>query len=128
MHPKEQLIEWLGDAYAMEKGLCDTLKRHADEAGDHPDLQGAIPQHLQETERHASELENALKSLDESTSAIKTGLARAGGLFGGLSTMAAADTMVKNALSEYATEHFEIACYRSLIAAAKELGETSTTT
>jgi len=33
------------------------------------------------------------------------------------------DEIVKNFLSDYAAEQFEIACYRSLVAAAEELGQ-----
>lgn len=34
------------------------------------------------------------------------------------------DELVKNCLAYSASEHFEIACYRSLIAAAHETGQT----
>jgi ferritin-like metal-binding protein YciE len=40
----------------------------------------------------------------------------------GVSTGMASDELVKNMLADYATEHFEMACYRSLIAAGEELG------
>jgi ferritin-like metal-binding protein YciE len=44
----------------------------------------------------------------------------------GMSTGAAEDELVKNALSDYAAEQFEVASYRSLIAAAEELGDQET--
>lgn len=41
----------------------------------------------------------------------------------GLMHSAVTDEVIKNALSGYAFEHFEIASYKSLIAFANELGE-----
>ena len=44
----------------------------------------------------------------------------------GLATGLAKDELVKNVLHDYGTEHFEIACYTSLAAAAEELGDQET--
>ncbi len=44
----------------------------------------------------------------------------------GMATGLAKDELVKNALHDYGTEHFEIACYTSLAAAAEELGDQET--
>ena len=44
-------------------------------------------------------------------------------VIGGVESLATApfrDELVKNALMDYASEHFEIACYRALITAARE--------
>ena len=46
------------------------------------------------------------------------------GFFQGRSTGAAPDELVKNALADYAAEHFEIACYRALITGARAIGAT----
>lgn len=43
-----------------------------------------------------------------------------------MSTATAEDKMIKNSLADYATEHFEIASYRALIAAADAVGEEET--
>jgi ferritin-like metal-binding protein YciE len=43
-----------------------------------------------------------------------------------LSTGPAQDEMVKNALADFAAENFEVASYRSLIAAAQDLGDQQT--
>ena len=40
--------------------------------------------------------------------------------------MPAKDTVVKNALGDYAAENFEVACYTSLIAAAERVGDHET--
>jgi ferritin-like metal-binding protein YciE len=38
----------------------------------------------------------------------------------------AKDELIKNTLHDYGTEHFEIACYTSLSAAAEDLGDQET--
>jgi ferritin-like metal-binding protein YciE len=52
-------------------------------------------------------------------------VSKLGNLAAGLLTSAAPDTVVKNAIADYAAAHFEIACYTLLIATATELGEAS---
>ena len=44
----------------------------------------------------------------------------------GLASGPARDTAIKDCLAGIAAEHFEIACYRSLIAAAEQLGDMET--
>ncbi|HEX2282675.1 MAG TPA: DUF892 family protein, partial [Thermomicrobiales bacterium] len=60
------------------------------------------------------------------TSAVKSGMASVMGAVQGMTTMVAEDDVLKNALHDYGTEHFEIACYTSLIAAAENLGDQET--
>ena len=53
-------------------------------------------------------------------------MGKIGGFFRGISTGMAKDEVVKNALTDYAAEHFEIAGYTSLIAAAQAIGVQQT--
>jgi len=53
-------------------------------------------------------------------------MGKIGGFFQGISTGMTKDEMVKNALTDYASEHFEIACYTSLIAAAQAIDDQQT--
>jgi ferritin-like metal-binding protein YciE len=119
---KETLLSWLNDAYSMEKGLVQVLENHADDAKDHPEAYRKISEHLELTRRHADMVEQCIARLGGSTSTLKTALGTVSGFFQGRSTGAAPDELVKNALSDYAAEHFEIACYRALIVAARSLG------
>lgn len=122
--PRETLISWLNDAYALERSLVEVLENHAKDAKDHPQMAQRISQHLEETKMHAERVKECVERLGGSTSSVKTALGKVTGFFQGISTGAAPDELVKNALSDYAAEHFEIASYRALIAAARELGET----
>lgn len=59
--------------------------------------------------------------LGEKPSTIKSAMGNVMGMVQGASSGMFRDELVKNVLSDYASEHFEIACYRSLISAAEEL-------
>src|SRR3954465_15503871 len=122
--PRETLIGWLNDAYAMEKGLVQVLENHADDGKDRPEMYRKIAQHLEQTKMHADRVRECVERLGGSTSTVKTAMGAVSGFFQGRSTGASPDELVKNALSDYAAEHFEIASYTALIVAARALGET----
>jgi ferritin-like metal-binding protein YciE len=123
MTKREQLIAWLGDAHAMEVGIVSTLEKHAADAKGQPKVRGAITKHLSETKKHATAMKQALASLGGSHPVIREGISKVVNLVAGLGTSAVKDTPVKNAIADFATEHFEIACYTSLFLTATELGE-----
>jgi ferritin-like metal-binding protein YciE len=85
-----------------------------------------IQQHLEQTRHHAELVKGCIDRLGGSTSTVKSAMGKIGGFFQGVSTGMAKDEMVKNALSDYASEQFEIACYTSLIAAAQAIGDQQT--
>jgi ferritin-like metal-binding protein YciE len=123
--PRETLISWLNDAYALERSLVEVLENHAKDAREFsPQMAQRMTQHLEETRMHAERVKECVERLGGSTSTMKTAMGKVTGFFQGMSTGAAPDELVKNALSDYAAEHFEIASYRALIVAARELGET----
>lgn len=121
--PRETLIGWLNDAYAMEKGLVQVLENHANDVKDRPEMYRKIAQHLEQTKMHAERVRECVERLGGSVSTVKTAMGAVSGFFQARSTGASPDELVKNALSDYAAEHFEIASYRALITAARLLGE-----
>ncbi len=121
--PRETLIGWLNDAYAMEKGLVQVLENHANDVKDRPEMYRRIAQHLEETKMHAERVRDCVKRLGGDVSTVKTAMGAVSGFFQGRSTGASPDELVKNALADYASEHLEIASYRALIVAARALGE-----
>jgi ferritin-like metal-binding protein YciE len=120
---RDQLIIWLNDAYAMEKALEEVLERHAKDAEGHPDVHARIMRHIDETRGQAATVRGCIESLGGSPSSAKNALAGIFGAMQGMATKPAKDTMVKNALADFATEQFEIACYKALIQSARALGE-----
>lgn len=123
---KKVLLAWLNDAYSMEKGLIPVLENHAKDAKNHPQVQSRIQQHVEQTKRHADLVQGRIEALGGDVSSVKAGV---GSLIGNLQSMttgAFQDELVKNALSDFASEHFEIASYNALIAAAQEVGDQET--
>src|ERR1700712_2829942 len=108
MTKREQFIQWLGDAHAMEVGIVSTLEKHIADAKGQPKVRAALAKHLAETKRHATEMKKALASLGGSHPYLKEGVSKAANLVAGLVTTVAKDTNVKNAIADFATEHFEI--------------------
>ena len=121
--PRETLIGWLNDAYAMEKGLVQVLENHANDVKDRPEMYRRIAQHLEETKMHAERVRDCVQRLGGDVSTMKTAMGTVSGFLQGRSTGASPDELVKNALADYASEHLEIASYRALIVAARALGE-----
>lgn len=119
----DDLISWLNDAYSMELSMDEVLQNHAKDARDFPQMEARLRQHIDETREHAEKVKSCIESLGGSVSTSKAVLGDLMGRMKAVSTGMYSDEMVKNALSEYMTEHFEIASYKSLIAAADELGE-----
>ena len=117
------LTAWLKDAHGMENSLIPVLENHAEDAKDHPQMQAKLQQHVETTRRHAELVESCLERLGESPSGIKSGMGSIFGNVQSITTGAAEDEIVKNGLMDYASENFEIASYKALIAAAKQAGE-----
>ena len=124
MTKREQFIEWLGDAHAMEAGIVNALQKHIADAKGQPKVRALLTKHLRETKRHVAEMKKALNAMGGSRPIVKEGVSKLGSLIAGVVTTVPRDTVVKNAIADFATEHFEIACYQSLIATAGVLGET----
>lgn len=121
---RQQLIAWLNDAHAMELSLAKVLENHAKDADRLPDIRARDEDHLTETRDHARKLEHCLEHLGaEKPSAVKNTLGKVMGKMQGAMSAPFGDEIMKNALSDYAAEHLEIACYRALVIAAEEIGE-----
>ena len=120
---RDLLVAWLNDAYAMENGLVPVLNNHADDAKHNPEVQARIEQHANETQRHGVLVKQCLEQLGEKPSKTKAVLGSIMGTLQAPATGPFTDELVKNALADYATEHFEIAAYRALSEAARRLGQ-----
>lgn len=126
MTQQQAVLSWLKDAHAMEVGAVPTLKEHAAAAGDYPDVQVKLNEHVDVTRRHAYLIEGCIERLGGHPSALKEAVGTVMGKVTGVANLPAKDTVVKNALGDYAAENFEIACYRSLVAAAEIVGDWET--
>ena len=125
---QDALLAWLKDAHALELNAVQTYQNHSKDAGEkgYAELQRRLEQHLEESRSHAEQVEACIKRLGGSTSTAKDALGAVSGFFQARGSGLAADEVVKNALGDYAAESFEIASYRSLVAAARALGDEQT--
>lgn len=124
MPQKDQIAAWLSDAHAMEQSLTSVLQQHIKDARDLPELRERIELHLEETRRHAERVRSCLEQLGSSPSTMKSAAGGFMGMLQGMSTSLFRDEIVKNAIGDYAMEHFEMACYSALASAAEDAGLT----
>jgi ferritin-like metal-binding protein YciE len=122
MDTRLQIIAWLRDAHALEQSLENVLQMQINDAKDTPDLRARLEQHLDETRGHKEKVTEMLASFDETPSSMKSIAGGFMGLMEGVSLAAFRDETLKCIIADYAMEHFEIACYRSLRVAATEAG------
>lgn len=120
---KEDFVAWLNDAFAMEKALEEVLERHVRDAEKDPDVHARIQRHIEETRQQAATVKECIERLGGTPSKGKEAFASFFGAAQGMMNKPLSDTMVKNAIADYAAEHFEIASYRALIVSARQLGE-----
>jgi ferritin-like metal-binding protein YciE len=62
-----------------------------------------------------------VEQLSDDISHVKSGIANVLGAVQGMSTIMANDKTVKDAMANYAIEHFEIASYMAIVAACREM-------
>lgn len=125
MNHVEHYHDWLRDAHAMEKQAESMLESMASRIDNYPDVRARIEQHLTETKQQINVLEEILDRNDISRSMLKDSMSKMmafGQSVGGIMT---SDEIVKGSISGYVFEQFEIACYTSLLAAARKAGDTA---
>lgn len=125
-NPKEHLADWLRDAHAMEEQSATMMRKLSDRLENYPELRGRIQRHIEETEQQAKRLEGCMKRAGAKTSALKDMAGKFTATIQGMSGIVVEDEVVKGHLAHYVFEHYEMASYRILIAAAEAVGDTET--
>jgi ferritin-like metal-binding protein YciE len=120
---QDEFLSWLRDAHAMEMGTIDNIKRILPHLEDFPDLAQRYRLHLDESKEQAARLDDALGRFDATPSTVKETAMKGLGIAQSFATSFTPDRSLKDILAAYAYEQFESASYRSLIVAAKSLGE-----
>ena len=115
---RDNLTAWLRDAYAMENQAIEILEKQANRLEHYPELRAKVRSHLDESHRQAERVERCLHQLGTDTSGLKTALGKIVGTAQQLSGLFASDEVLKSGIADYAFEHYEIASYKMLIAAA----------
>ena len=123
---EDHFMDWLRDAHAMEMQAETMLKAAASRIEHYPDVKARIELHISETQAQAQQIASCIERRGGDTSTLKDLGGKAMATAQGMSGMFASDEVVKSGVFSYAFEHMEIASYRSLIAAARALGDEAT--
>jgi ferritin-like metal-binding protein YciE len=121
--PRDNLISWLRDAYAMEGQATELLETQIQRLENYPEALPRLRQHLQETREQQRMVEQCLARLDADPSALKESAMKFTATMQGMLHALSSDEVLKHALGSYAFENFEAGSYRSLMAAAETVGE-----
>ncbi len=128
MTKKEMFAAWLNDAYAMEYGAADLLKRYADDMEKYPEVRMAFNSIAEKAEEKANRLKAVIERLGANVSTAKTLIGKIGSVWQSATSELTHDQPVKHLLVVYSGAHLGIASYTSLAAAARDLGETEVVT
>lgn len=124
---KDLFIHSLSDIYSAEKQMTKSLPRMA-RAATSPDLRSAFETHLEETQGQIGRIDQVVEASGIKLQRIKC-VAMEGLVEEGQEQIAEIEKgpVLDTALiaSAQKVEHYEIASYGSLIALAKQLGETA---
>jgi ferritin-like metal-binding protein YciE len=126
--PKDNLLDWLRDAHAMEQQAEQMLKGQASRLEHYPKLKARIEQHITETQQQRELLEGCISRLGGSPSMLKDLAGKAMAFGQAMGGMVFPDEVVKGAMAGYVFENVEIATYTVLIAAAEAVGDLETKT
>jgi len=124
---RDLYVTGLVNARALETQAIELLSRQVERVQSYPEVEDVLRRHLAESERQRDRLDELLNRLGTSHSGVKDFIT---GLMGNMAAIAHTpmqDEILKNALSNYAFEHFEIASYKSLLTLADLAGDAGAT-
>ena len=124
--PSEHLMHWLRDAHAMEIQAIQWVEDQTDRLRNYPELRNWAQEHVQAAKQHRELIRECIERRGGSTSTLKDVAMAMVGKFQELTGMLMADEVLKNVIGDYSFKHYQIACYKSLIAAAEEASDPET--
>ena len=113
----ENYHNWLRDAHAMEKQAESLLVATIRRLDNEPQLRTRLEQHLYETRRQLSALQDIIARNHISRSALKDAMSRVAALGQTIGIMLPGDEVIKVIITAYVFAHFEVACYTALLTA-----------
>jgi ferritin-like metal-binding protein YciE len=121
--PRDNLIAWLRDAYAMEGQAIELLERQIERREHYPEIRNKLQEHLGQTRGQQAALQQAFNLLGEAPSGLKASAMKMAANIQGMLHALASDEVMKHALGSCAFEQFEAASYQALVTAAEQAGE-----
>ncbi|MFU8807150.1 MAG: ferritin-like domain-containing protein [Bradymonadaceae bacterium] len=123
---KELLIDWLRDAYAIEKALTQVLDNQAKRAEIFPHVSSRLQGHLEVTRRHADMVKSCIERNGANISRLKSGVASVFGELQSQSLTSSPANVVRDAIMGAAAEQMEISTYLAIITLAQDIGDDET--
>jgi ferritin-like metal-binding protein YciE len=124
-----KLVQYLNEAYGKEKELATALEVHIAMTTKAP-YKKRLKEHLKETKAHAKQLEGRIKRLGGGGHAVQSVVAKATAVAKGPLHMIRGsgeqEKMLKNAKTEYFSEHEEISTYLAIETFAKKVNDKET--
>jgi ferritin-like metal-binding protein YciE len=124
-----KLVQYLNEAYGKEKELETALEVHIAMTTKAP-YKKRLKEHLKETKGHAKQLERRIKKLGGGGHAVQSVVAKATAVAKGPLHMIRGsgeqEKMLKNAKTEYFSEHEEISTYLAIETFAKKVNDKET--
>jgi ferritin-like metal-binding protein YciE len=124
--PGEHLMHWLRDAHAMEKQAIESIENQVDRLQNYPELRNWAHEHVKTARHHRELIKQCIERRGGSASTIKDVAMTVMGKIQELTSTVMADEVLKNVIADYSFKHYQVACYKSLIAAAEEAGDHET--
>lgn len=122
---RDIFITGLRNAHAMENQALAIMKPQVSRIENYPEVARRLELHIEETQGQIDRLESILESYGESRSSLKDMALSLGGSMAAIGHTVAPDEIVKNSFANFAFENYEIAAYKSLLALAAQLGDSS---
>ena len=119
---REFYLTGLRNQHAVEKQAIETIEKQLDRMADYPDLHARMKEELSRSETQRGRLEELLSKHGTSASSVKETVTSAVGTVAGLVHITADDEVIKNVLAAIGYKAYEIASYKTLIAAADRAG------
>jgi ferritin-like metal-binding protein YciE len=123
---RQNLIEYLQTAFAMENEVFEILQRQIDYLGHRSELHQRLERHLRATDRQRRRMADRLEAYGEAPGMLANATSKLKGNLIGISGLLGTNKTSQLLRDDYVTEHMEIATYTALIAVADAYGDLVT--
>lgn len=125
-NPADNLLHWLRDAHSMEKQAIESVENQQKRLENYPEMRAWAQGHVRTAHQHRDLIRACIERRGGNTSQLKDLAMSVMGTIQEITGSFAEDEILKNIIADYAFKHYQIACYKSLIAAAEEAGDAET--
>lgn len=115
---RDMFVIRLRNAYAMENQALGMMRPQLSRLEHYPEVAAKLERHIGETEDQVKRLERILEDMDENYLNLKDTILSFAGPTTVMSHASVDDKVLKDALTDFAFENYEIAAYKSLMTIA----------